>query len=104
LLRVLPATRVKGLVQRVESLRTYPAYPNLNDQQSMWTLLMPQDIGVELTDGFMMDPEASLSALIFHHPDCVYFRRKSEVGSDATVSVGSRFSRTWASRTTDALW
>jgi 5-methyltetrahydrofolate--homocysteine methyltransferase len=21
----------------------------------------------------MMDPEASVSALVFHHPDCVYF-------------------------------
>jgi 5-methyltetrahydrofolate--homocysteine methyltransferase len=26
-----------------------------------------------LTEGFMMDPEASVSALVFHHPDCVYF-------------------------------
>jgi 5-methyltetrahydrofolate--homocysteine methyltransferase len=51
----------------------YPACPNLEDQQAIWTLLTPQDIGVELTDGFMMDPEASVSALIFHHPDCVYF-------------------------------
>jgi 5-methyltetrahydrofolate--homocysteine methyltransferase len=51
----------------------YPACPNLDDQQAIWTLLTPRDIGVELTDGFMMDPEASVSALIFHHPDCVYF-------------------------------
>jgi 5-methyltetrahydrofolate--homocysteine methyltransferase len=21
----------------------------------------------------MMDPEASVSAIVFHHPDCVYF-------------------------------
>jgi cobalamin-dependent methionine synthase I len=21
----------------------------------------------------MMDPEATVSALVFHHPDCVYF-------------------------------
>ena len=21
----------------------------------------------------MMDPEASVSAMVFHHPDCVYF-------------------------------
>jgi 5-methyltetrahydrofolate--homocysteine methyltransferase len=26
-----------------------------------------------LTEGFMMDPEASVSALVFHHPDCTYF-------------------------------
>ncbi len=51
----------------------YPACPNLEDQQGMWTLLRPDDIGVKLTEGFMMDPEASVSALVFHHPDCAYF-------------------------------
>jgi hypothetical protein len=36
-------------------------------------LLRPEEIGVQLTEGFMMDPEASVSALVFHHPDCAYF-------------------------------
>ena len=31
-------------------------------------------IGVELTEGFMMDPEASVSALVFHHPEAKYFK------------------------------
>jgi 5-methyltetrahydrofolate--homocysteine methyltransferase len=51
----------------------YPACPNLEDQAGIWKLLNPAEIGVELTEGFMMDPEASVSALVFHHPDCVYF-------------------------------
>jgi 5-methyltetrahydrofolate--homocysteine methyltransferase len=51
----------------------YPACPNLDDQQGLWDLLRPQDIGVHLTEGMMMEPEASVSALVFHHPDCVYF-------------------------------
>jgi 5-methyltetrahydrofolate--homocysteine methyltransferase len=51
----------------------YPACPNLDDQQGMWKLLKPEDIGVALTEGMMMDPEASVSALVFHHPDCAYF-------------------------------
>ena len=51
----------------------YPACPNLEDQAGLWKLLKPEDIGVKLTEGFMMDPEASVSALVFHHPDCVYF-------------------------------
>lgn len=51
----------------------YPACPNLEDQQGIWKLLRPEEIGVRLTDGMMMDPEASVSALVFHHPDCVYF-------------------------------
>ena len=31
------------------------------------------EIGVQLTEGIMMEPEASVSALVFHHPDCAYF-------------------------------
>jgi 5-methyltetrahydrofolate--homocysteine methyltransferase len=51
----------------------YPACPDLEDQAGIWKLLKPEEIGVELTEGFMMDPEASVSALVFIHPDCSYF-------------------------------
>jgi 5-methyltetrahydrofolate--homocysteine methyltransferase len=51
----------------------YPACPNLEDQAGIWKLLRPEEIGVQLTDGYMMDPEASVSALVFQHPDCTYF-------------------------------
>ena len=51
----------------------YPACPDLEDQAGLWKLLGPGEIGVQLTEGFMMDPEASVSALVFHHPDCTYF-------------------------------
>ena len=51
----------------------YPACPRLEDQQPLFELLLPEEIGVELTEGFMMDPEASVSALVFHHPDASYF-------------------------------
>ncbi len=51
----------------------YPACPRLEDQVLLFELLNPSDIGVNLTDGFMMDPEASVSALVFHHPDAKYF-------------------------------
>lgn len=51
----------------------YPACPDLEDQAGIWKLLHPDDIGVQLTEGFMMDPEASVSALVFQHPDCTYF-------------------------------
>jgi len=51
----------------------YPACPNLDDQQGLFALLRPEEIGVTLTEGMMMEPEASVSALVFHHPDCAYF-------------------------------
>jgi 5-methyltetrahydrofolate--homocysteine methyltransferase len=51
----------------------YPACPELDDQAAIWSLLQPEEIGVRLTEGMMMDPEASVSAIVFHHPDCSYF-------------------------------
>jgi 5-methyltetrahydrofolate--homocysteine methyltransferase len=51
----------------------YPACPRLEDQTLLFELLQPKDIGVELTEGFMMDPESSVSAIVFHHPDAKYF-------------------------------
>jgi 5-methyltetrahydrofolate--homocysteine methyltransferase len=51
----------------------YPACPDLDDQAALWRLIQPEEIGVQLTEGMMMDPEASVSALVFHHPDCTYF-------------------------------
>ena len=50
----------------------YPACLNLEDQTKLWRLLRPEDIGVQLTDGFMVESEASVSALVFHYPDCAY--------------------------------
>jgi 5-methyltetrahydrofolate--homocysteine methyltransferase len=52
----------------------YPACPELADQATLWRLLRPEEIGVTLTEGFMMDPEASVSALVFHHPAAKYFK------------------------------
>jgi 5-methyltetrahydrofolate--homocysteine methyltransferase len=52
----------------------YPACPRLEDQVQLFRLLeVTQRIGVELTEGYMMDPEGSVSALVFHHPDAKYF-------------------------------
>ena len=52
----------------------YPACPRLEDQEKLFALLNVTDnIGVELTEGYMMDPEGSVSAIVFHHPDAKYF-------------------------------
>ena len=52
----------------------YPACPRLEDQEQLFrTLDVTANIGVELTEGYMMDPESSVSALVFHHPDAKYF-------------------------------
>ncbi len=51
----------------------YPACPDLAMQRQLFAALRPEEIGVTLTEGDMMDPEASVSALVFEHPDARYF-------------------------------
>jgi 5-methyltetrahydrofolate--homocysteine methyltransferase len=52
----------------------YPACPELADQRILFDLLKPEQVGLGLTEGYMMDPEASVSALVFHHPEAKYFK------------------------------
>ncbi len=63
----------------------YPACPNLNDQVGLFQLLRPEEIGVTLTEGMMMEPEASTSALVFHHPDAAYFSVSDEAAGRAVA-------------------
>jgi 5-methyltetrahydrofolate--homocysteine methyltransferase len=51
----------------------YPACPNLEDQVKLFELLQPEEIGVELSEEFMIVPEQSTSAIIVHHPEAKYF-------------------------------
>jgi 5-methyltetrahydrofolate--homocysteine methyltransferase len=64
----------------------YPACPNLEDQAILWRLLRPDErIGVRLTEGFMMEPEASVSALAFHHPQAKYFSVEEREAASAPL-------------------
>jgi 5-methyltetrahydrofolate--homocysteine methyltransferase len=52
----------------------YPACPEIEHQTDLFRILRPEGkIGVVLTEGCMMQPESSVSALVFHHPDGHYF-------------------------------
>ncbi len=51
----------------------YPACPNLEDQAKLFELMDPSDIGIELTEEFMLTPEQSTSAIVVHHPEAKYF-------------------------------
>jgi 5-methyltetrahydrofolate--homocysteine methyltransferase len=51
----------------------YPACPDLALQRPLFELLTPADIGVTLTEELMMEPEASVSAVVLHHPEARYF-------------------------------
>jgi len=57
----------------------YPACPRLEDQEQLFRLLdVPKHIGVHLTEGYMMEPEGSVTALVLHHPEAKYFNLAPE--------------------------
>jgi 5-methyltetrahydrofolate--homocysteine methyltransferase len=64
----------------------YGACPNMEDQLKLFSLIRPEEIGIGLTEGFMMEPEASVSAMVFHHPDCAYFTA-ADVAEQETVGA-----------------
>ncbi|MBX5437604.1 MAG: methionine synthase [Alicyclobacillaceae bacterium] len=74
-------TMRERFIARYQGIRVsfgYPACPNLEDQAKLFRLIRPEDIGVQLTDGFMMDPEASVTAMVFAHPEARYFSVDTE--------------------------
>jgi 5-methyltetrahydrofolate--homocysteine methyltransferase len=51
----------------------YPICPAIEQQRKIFHLLKPEDVGIDLTENWMMDPEASISALVFSHPQARIF-------------------------------
>jgi 5-methyltetrahydrofolate--homocysteine methyltransferase len=51
----------------------YPACPNLEDRALIAELLRPEEIGVTLSENYMLVPEQSTDAIVVHHPQAKYF-------------------------------
>jgi 5-methyltetrahydrofolate--homocysteine methyltransferase len=51
----------------------YPACPDLAERQKVVELLRPEELGVVLSENFMLVPEQSTDALVAHHPQAKYF-------------------------------
>lgn len=51
----------------------YPVFPDLEDQTKIFKLLKPEEVGMTLTEGMMMEPEASVTALVLSHPQARFF-------------------------------
>jgi len=67
--------------RRYQGIRVSPGYaicPQIEDQQKIFRLLKPEEIGLSLTENFMMEPEASVSALVFAHPQAKIFTLTSD--------------------------
>jgi 5-methyltetrahydrofolate--homocysteine methyltransferase len=65
--------RFRAAYQGIRVSYGYPACPELSDQEKLFQLIKPKEIGIHLTTGFMMEPEASVTAMVFAHPEARYF-------------------------------
>ena len=51
----------------------YPACPDLEMNKTIFDLLKPETVGIELSETFQMHPEATTVAIVAHHKDAVYY-------------------------------
>ena len=51
----------------------YPAQPDHTEKATLFRLLQPERIGIELTESFAMTPGAAVCGLYFSHPQSAYF-------------------------------
>jgi 5-methyltetrahydrofolate--homocysteine methyltransferase len=69
LLADLHAERFRG----IRPALGYPASPDHSQKRELFELLEADELGMGLTESYAMTPAASVSGLIFAHPDSKYF-------------------------------
>jgi 5-methyltetrahydrofolate--homocysteine methyltransferase len=67
----------------------YPASPDHSEKQELFDLLEATKLGLELTESFAMSPAASVSGLIFAHPEAKYFT-VGRIAKDQTEDYARR--------------
>jgi len=68
-----PPELLKEAYRGIRPAPGYPACPSHRDKALIYDLLGAADIGMGLTESFMMTPEASVSGFYFGHRDARYF-------------------------------
>jgi len=67
----------------------YPACPDHTEKTTLWELLRPGEIGMEITSSFAMTPPASVSGLYLAHPKSRYFS-VGKIGRDQVADYAAR--------------
>ncbi|GAA1886001.1 methionine synthase [Asanoa iriomotensis] len=67
----------------------YPASPDHSQKGPLFDLLAAGDVGMALTENFAMTPAASVSALLFAHPQARYFA-VGRIGEDQVRDYAQR--------------
>ncbi|MGH3389544.1 MAG: vitamin B12 dependent-methionine synthase activation domain-containing protein, partial [Actinomadura sp.] len=67
----------------------YPACPDHSPKQTLFELLGAERLGMDLTESFAMTPAASVSGLLFAHPEARYFT-VGRIGRDQAEDYAGR--------------
>jgi len=68
----------------------YPSQPDHTEKATMWKVLKATELaGIELSESLSMMPAASVSALVFAHPESQYFA-VGQIGKDQVTSYAER--------------
>jgi 5-methyltetrahydrofolate--homocysteine methyltransferase len=68
----------------------YPSQPDHTEKKTFWDLVKAKELaGIDLTESLSMMPAASVSALVFAHPQCEYFA-VGQIGKDQMESYAER--------------
>ncbi|GHE84908.1 5-methyltetrahydrofolate--homocysteine methyltransferase [Amycolatopsis deserti] len=67
----------------------YPASPDHSQKRELFELLRAEDLGLGLTESYAMTPAASVSGLIFAHPESRYFT-VGRLGRDQVTDYARR--------------
>eukprot|EP00970_Alexandrium_tamarense_P004245 scaffold710_cov186-Alexandrium_tamarense.AAC.5 len=68
----------------------YPSQPDHTEKTTMWNVIKAEELaGIELSESLSMMPAASVSALVFAHPQSCYFA-VGQVGKDQVESYAER--------------
>ena len=68
----------------------YPSQPDHTEKRTMWDLIKAKELaGIELSESLSMMPAASVSALVFAHPQSQYFA-VGQVSKDQVESYAKR--------------
>jgi 5-methyltetrahydrofolate--homocysteine methyltransferase len=80
----------KGHYTGIRPAPGYPTSPDHSEKKELFALLdAEKNIGVSLTESFMMQPAASVCALVFAHPQSKYFR-VDKIARDQLEDYASR--------------
>jgi 5-methyltetrahydrofolate--homocysteine methyltransferase len=85
-------TNEELIAERYRGIRPafgYPACPDHLPKRTLFELLRPTEIGIELTESCAMNPAASVSGLYFAHPKARYFT-VGRIGRDQVEDYAPR--------------